>query len=185
MTFSLSRQGTGDDSEDEEDEQEALRTVESRLLEHDPKFTLDDTAERQAMRKHQLLNAFIRGLAPDDPLDTYDPESAEHNSQLHMNVERARVPEVIWQPHMAGLDQAGLAEIVEHVLRGFGEPERQRLTQVRTLDVLFRSLHTKADDAIRNPLGRTSLSRAATPWSRISMPVSARLSNPRSPSVIR
>lgn len=121
--------GTGDDSEDEEDEQEALRTVESRLLEHDPKFTLDDTAERQAMRKHQLLNAFIRGLAPDDPLDTYDPESAEHNSQLHMNVERARVPEVIWQPHMAGLDQAGLAEIVEHVLRGFGETERQRLTQ--------------------------------------------------------
>jgi actin-related protein 5 len=133
LTLSHSyRQGTGDDSEDEEDEQEALRTVESRLLEHDPKFTLDDTAERQAMRKHQLLNAFIRGLAPDDPLDTYDPESAEHNSQLHMNVERARVPEVIWQPHMAGLDQAGLAEIVEHVLRGFGEPERQRLTQVRS-----------------------------------------------------
>ena len=143
MTFSFSdHQGTGDDSEDEEDEQEALRSVESRLLEHDPKFTLDDTAERQAMRKHQLLNAFIRGLAPDDPLDTYDPESAEHNSQLHMNVERARVPEVIWQPHMAGLDQAGLAEIVEHVLRGFGEPERQRLTQVRSRDVLFSSLRT-------------------------------------------
>ncbi|BGP57001.1 hypothetical protein JCM8202_004564 [Rhodotorula sphaerocarpa] len=121
--------GTGDDSEDEEDEQEALRTVESRLLEHDPKFTLDDTAERQAMRKHQLLNAFVRGIAPDDPLDTYQPDNAEHNSQLHVNVERTRVPEVIWQPHMAGLDQAGLAEIAEHVLRGFSEPERQRLTK--------------------------------------------------------
>ncbi|POY73163.1 hypothetical protein BMF94_3793 [Rhodotorula taiwanensis] len=121
--------GTGDDSEDEEDEQEALKKVESRLLEHDPKFTLDDTAERRAMRKHQLLNAFIRGLAPDDPLDTYDPESPEHNSQLHVNIERTRVPEVIWQPHMAGLDQAGLTEIIEHVLKGFTESERQRLTQ--------------------------------------------------------
>ncbi|BGP01976.1 Actin-related protein 5 [Rhodotorula toruloides] len=121
--------GTGDDSEDEEDEQEALKTVEARLLEHDPNFTLDDTAQRQAMRKSQLINAFVHGLAPDDPLDTYDPENVEHTSQLHVNVERVRVPEVIWQPHMAGLDQAGLTEVVEHVLKGFSESERRRLTQ--------------------------------------------------------
>ncbi|BGP26386.1 actin-related protein 5 [Rhodotorula toruloides] len=121
--------GTGDDSEDEEDEQEALKTVESRLLEHDPNFTLDDTAQRQAMRKNQLINAFVHGLAPDDPLDTYDPENVEHTSQLHVNVERVRVPEVIWQPHMAGLDQAGLTEVVEHVLKGFSESGRRRLTQ--------------------------------------------------------
>ncbi|GJN92559.1 hypothetical protein Rhopal_005589-T1 [Rhodotorula paludigena] len=121
--------GTGDDSEDEEDEQEALNSVEARLLEHDPSFTLDDTASRLAMRKHQLLNAFVRGLAPDDPLDTYDPESVEHNSQLHVNVERARVPEVLWQPHMGGLDQAGLGEVVEHVLKGFSPDERMRLTK--------------------------------------------------------
>ncbi|BGP34011.1 Actin-related protein 5 [Rhodotorula toruloides] len=121
--------GTGDDSEDEEDEQEALKTVEARLLEHDPNFTLDDTAQRQAMRKNQLINAFVHGLAPDDPLDTYDPENVEHTSQLHVNVERVRVPEVIWQPHMAGLDQAGLTEVVEHVLKGFSESERRRLAQ--------------------------------------------------------
>ncbi|GAA5840624.1 hypothetical protein JCM9279_007385 [Rhodotorula babjevae] len=120
--------GTGDDSEDEEDEQDALNSVEARLLKHDPHFTEDDTASRQALRKHQLLNAFIRGLAPDDPLDTYDPESVEHNSQLHVNLERVRVPEVLWQPHMGGLDQAGLGEIVEHVLRPFSVAERDRLT---------------------------------------------------------
>lgn len=131
MRLTFGSQGTGDDSEDEEDEQEALNSVEARLLEHDPAFTLDDTASRLAMRKHQLLNAFVRGLAPDDPLDTYDPESVEHNSQLHVNVERARVPEVLWQPHMGGLDQAGLGEIVEHVLKGFSPDERMRLTKVR------------------------------------------------------
>ncbi|BGP50256.1 Actin-related protein 5 [Rhodotorula kratochvilovae] len=120
--------GTGDDSEDEEDEQDALSSIEARLLAHDPAFTEDDTASRLAQRKHQLLNAFVRGIAPDDPLDTYDPESAEHNSQLHVNVERVRVPEVLWQPQMGGLDQAGLAELVEHVLRGFNASERDRLT---------------------------------------------------------
>ncbi|GAA6012257.1 hypothetical protein JCM10207_002780 [Rhodosporidiobolus poonsookiae] len=118
----------GADSDDEEEELETLKRVEGRLLEYDPRFTLDDTAERQAMRKHQLLNAFVRGMAPDDPLDLYDPESVEHNSQLHVNIERVRVPEVLWQPAMGGLDQAGLAEIVEGVLRGFGENERRRLT---------------------------------------------------------
>ena len=103
--------------------------MESRLLEHDPNFTIDHTAERLALRKHQLLNAFVRGLSPDDPLNTYDPESLEHNSQLHLNVERIRVPEVLWQPHMGGADQAGLGEIVEHVLKQFSPSEKDRLTQ--------------------------------------------------------
>ncbi|GAA6061978.1 hypothetical protein JCM10212_005222 [Sporobolomyces blumeae] len=120
--------GTGDDSEDEEDEMTALKAVEDRLLEHDPAFTLDDTLERLSMRKHQLVNAFVYGLAPDDPLDTYDPANVEHTSQLHVNVERVRVPEVLWQPHLGGLDQAGLAEVVEFVLKGYNEEERKRLT---------------------------------------------------------
>lgn len=124
-------QGNADDSDEEEEEQIKLKTVESRLLEFDPAFTIDHTSERLALRKHQLLNAFVRGLAPTDPIDTYDPESVEHNSQLHLNVERIRVPEVIWQPHMAGLDQSGLGEIIEHVLKGFTEQERDRLTSVR------------------------------------------------------
>ncbi|ORY89031.1 hypothetical protein BCR35DRAFT_262595 [Leucosporidium creatinivorum] len=121
--------GNADDSDDEEEEKENLKSVEARLLEHDPLFTVDHTAERQALRKHQLLNAFVRGLAPDDPLDTYDPESLEHNSQIHLNVERIRAPEVLWQPQMGGADQAGLGEIIEHVLKGFSSAERHRLTK--------------------------------------------------------
>ncbi|GAA6043983.1 hypothetical protein JCM8097_003422 [Rhodosporidiobolus ruineniae] len=122
--------GTADDSEDEEEELESLKRIEARLLEHDPSFTLDDTAERQNLRKHQLLNAFLLGMGPDDPLDAYpDPErEPAHASRLHVNVERVRVPEVLWQPQMGGLDQAGLAEVVEGVLKGFNESERRRLT---------------------------------------------------------
>ncbi|KAM0790724.1 hypothetical protein ACM66B_004579 [Microbotryomycetes sp. NB124-2] len=120
--------GPGDNSEDEEDDQENLRQIEAKLLEHDPDFTAENTAQRQAMRKHALLNAFIRGLAPDDPFGTYDPDSSEHNTQLHINVERIRVPEVLWQPHIGGMDQAGLAETIENLLRAFSTSERARLT---------------------------------------------------------
>ncbi|GAA5980993.1 hypothetical protein JCM11641_001422 [Rhodosporidiobolus odoratus] len=119
----------GADSEDEEDDQETLKQIESRLLEFDSSFSLDSTYARQQARKHALLNAFIRGMHPDDPLDTYDPENTPaHASQLHVNVERVRVPEVLWQPGMGGLEQAGLAEVVEGVLRGFTGEERRRLT---------------------------------------------------------
>ena len=90
----LAKQGN-EDSDDEDDVLTLLQETEARLLEHDPAFTVDNTAERIALRKHQLLNAFVRGLSQDDPLETYDPQSLEHNSQLHLNVERIRVPEVI------------------------------------------------------------------------------------------
>lgn len=85
------------------------------------------------MRRHQLINAFVYGLAPDDPLDTYDSGNVEHTSQLHVNVERIRVPEVLWQPNLGGLDQAGLGEIIEGVLKGFGPTERERLTSVKLI----------------------------------------------------
>lgn len=119
------------------------------MLEYDPAFTIDHTAERLALRKHQLLNAFVRGLSPDDPLNTYDPESLEHNSQLHLNVERVRVPEVIWQPHLGGLDQAGLAEVVEHVLKGFSQDERDRLTAVRIAQSMLGVLITDKECSCR------------------------------------
>jgi hypothetical protein len=108
-----------------------LKLIESRLLEHDPEFTEDDTADRRALRRHYLLNAFVRGLAPTDPLSDYDPErNVEQASQLHLNMERIRVPEVIYEPHMAGLDCAGLLEIIENMLRHFSLDERNRLTKV-------------------------------------------------------
>ncbi|KAK4057110.1 Nuclear actin-protein involved in chromatin remodeling [Microbotryomycetes sp. JL221] len=121
--------GPADNSEDEEDDQENLRQIEAKLLEHDPNFTAENTAERQAMRRHALLNAFTRGLAPNDPFGTYDSDSPEHNTQLHVNIERIRVPEVLWQPHIGGMDQAGLAETIENILRSFTPSERDRLTK--------------------------------------------------------
>jgi actin-related protein 5 len=37
-------------------------------------------------------------------------------NQIHLNVERIRVPEVVFQPSIAGLDQAGIIEIAAGIL---------------------------------------------------------------------
>ena len=55
-----------------------------------------------------------------------DPESQREAHQIHLNVERIRVPEVIFQPSIAGVDQAGLVEIIEGIVMGrFSEPAQQ------------------------------------------------------------
>ncbi|KKZ64971.1 hypothetical protein EMCG_09115 [[Emmonsia] crescens] len=67
---------------------------------------------------------FLRGPWP------FDPESTREAHQLHLNVERIRVPEVVFQPSaIAGLDQAGLVEIAADIVNqrfSVGE-ERARL----------------------------------------------------------
>ena len=107
--------GSDDDEENEMDAElsGALRAVETQLLEHDPGFSEANThaAQQQGDWTSSLLHAFTHGpwpFAADAPRETH---------QLHLNVERIRVPEVVFQPSsIAGLDQAGLVEIVSDVL---------------------------------------------------------------------
>ncbi|KAK8214273.1 hypothetical protein IWZ01DRAFT_499450 [Phyllosticta capitalensis] len=102
--------GEGSDDEEEEDLQAALKTVETQLLKHDPNFTEDSTREAQTDWTKSLVHAFTRGPYP------FDTESQREAHQIHLNVERIRVPEVVFQPAIAGLDQAGLIEIASSIL---------------------------------------------------------------------
>lgn len=52
------------------------------------------------------------------------------NHQLHLNVERIRVPETWFQPGMFGIDSAGLGEVAGWVLNGYEEEQRRRMMQV-------------------------------------------------------
>lgn len=45
--------------------------------------------------------------------------------QMHIGLEQIRVPELLFQPHMVGIDQGGLSETLVYVLSKF--PEEQRL----------------------------------------------------------
>ncbi|KAI6247564.1 Actin-like protein arp5 [Erysiphe necator] len=100
----------GSDEEEEEDLGESLKKLEADLLEWDPDFTEQHTLEAQKDWTKSLIHAFLRGPRP------FDPDSQSEINQIHLNVERIRVPEVIFQPSIAGLDQAGLVEVTTDIL---------------------------------------------------------------------
>lgn len=111
-------------SEDEREEHAELERLESKLLEHDDDFTEEHTYAAILSRKSRLINTFLRGFEP-----PWDPEDAAQFHQVHLNVERIRVPEVSWQPLMAGVDQAGVGELSRHVLHAFDASTRNRMAR--------------------------------------------------------
>ncbi|WOO86060.1 Actin-like protein arp5 [Vanrija pseudolonga] len=121
--------GGEDDSEAEEDDLAQLESIESRLLQYDPTFTDDDTLEGKVRVKNALLNAFVRGGTD----GRYDSESMEQSYQIHLNVERIRVPETWFQPAMFGIDSAGLGEVAGWLMNGFEDDVRKRIMQAVVL----------------------------------------------------
>ncbi|KAF2203394.1 actin-like ATPase domain-containing protein [Delitschia confertaspora ATCC 74209] len=103
---------TGEQSDDEEEEDlnTNLKNIEAQLLKHDPNFNEESTREAQSDWTKSLVHAFLRGPWP------YESESQKEAHQLHLNVERIRVPEVVFQPSISGLDQAGIVEIAASIL---------------------------------------------------------------------
>ena len=112
MIYREIQAGRNDASEDEDEEDlgAQLKSIEAQLLKYDPDFTEESTQDAQRDWTKSLLHAFQRGPWP------YDSESARESHQLHLNVERIRVPEVVFQPSIGGVDQAGIVEIVEDIV---------------------------------------------------------------------
>lgn len=101
--------GEHSDDEEEEDLGAGLKGVEAQLLKYDPSFNESNTLEAQSDWSQSLIHAFLRGPRP------FDPESQQEAHQIHLNVERIRVPEVVFQPSIAGLDQAGIVDIAADI----------------------------------------------------------------------
>jgi len=108
-------------SDDEEEDWATLATLESKLLTHDTTFSYAETFEGISSRQSALMSAF-RPKYPDGDI--------EGANRIHLNIERWRVPEAWFQPAMAGVDVAGLGELVESILKGFSDAERRRLVNV-------------------------------------------------------
>ena len=102
--------GEASDDDEEEDLDATMKNLEAQLLKYDPNFTEDSTMAAQMDWTKSLMHAFLRGPRP------HDPESQQEKNQIHLNVERIRVPEVIFQPSIAGIDQAGIVDIAADML---------------------------------------------------------------------
>ncbi|KAF2268045.1 actin-like ATPase domain-containing protein [Lojkania enalia] len=141
---------TGEQSDDEEEEDlnRELKNIEAQLLKHDPNFTEESTREAQTDWTKSLLHAFLHGPYP------FDPESQKQAHQLHLNVERIRVPEVVFQPTIAGLDQAGIVEIAAGILteRLAESPYRNDILKDIFLtggNTLFQGFEERLQDELR------------------------------------
>jgi hypothetical protein len=52
-------------------------------------------------------------------------------ARIHLNIERYRAPETYFSPSMAGVDTAGVGEVIQGILARFSEEEKRRLVGVR------------------------------------------------------
>lgn len=111
-----------EDSDVSEEENAALDALESRLLEHDPSFSENDTYDAHLKRKTRLTTTFLRGDHPE-----WDMDDVSQQHQIHLNLERTRVAEVLYKPYLAGVDQAGLDEVASLILNNFELEKRKRL----------------------------------------------------------
>ncbi|KAF8588490.1 actin-like ATPase domain-containing protein [Ramaria rubella] len=105
-------------SSDEEDDLAQLQTLESKLLQYDPSFTPADTYSALATQRSALVEAFR---------PQYDEADAAGQCRVHLSVERWRVCEPWFNPAMAGVDTAGLGEVLATVLAGFDAQQKARL----------------------------------------------------------
>ncbi len=119
-------------------------------MEHDPTFSSEDTWSARIARKTRLTGTFLRGRQ----LAEWDAADPLYQHQLHLNIERFRVPEVLFQPHMAGVDQAGLDELCAHVLKNFTGDTRLKMAR----NVFLTGQHTSypgLDKRLRTSLQST------------------------------
>lgn len=116
-----------DDSDVSEEETATLMSLQERLILHDPTFSSSDTYDAQLKRKNKLTTTFLRGYYPE-----WDMDDIAQQHQIHLNIERSKVPEVLWKPYLAGVDQAGLDEIATFILGNFDLEKRGRLMNVST-----------------------------------------------------
>jgi len=114
-----SKEGVEVESEDDEERTiEALRKLEGILLVHDAAFDETQLVDAAKDPSKSLIHAFLRGAT--GPFDHNDPAQMH---QIHLNVERIRVPEVLFSPGIAGVDQAGLVEISSGIIQRSGHQD--------------------------------------------------------------
>jgi actin-related protein 5 len=109
-----------EDTEAEEEDESKLIQFEELLLKYDDNFHPEDVLDVQKTADNSVLYRFHHGA------HNFDAEDLAQQHQLHVNVERVKVPEVLLQPTIAGLDHSGVVGVILEILKHFS-PEQQQL----------------------------------------------------------
>ncbi|KAI6153133.1 chromatin remodeling complex subunit [Pisolithus tinctorius] len=126
-------------SSDEEDDIQQLQLVESKLLAHDPTFTTQHTC--------------------------YGPGDVAGAARIHLNTERWRVCETYFAPSMAGVDAAGIGEVLQTVLARFTDAEKARLVKFRGLrERIYSALRPILPPEMELPPVETAQDAAMDAW---------------------
>lgn len=121
MTYSNGAQNTEAPSSDEEEDIARLEAVEQKLLAHDPLFQEEHTYAALTSRRSALIQAFR---------PQYPEGDRAGSARVHLSTERWRACETWFSPSIAGVDCAGIGEVVQNVLTRFSEAEKGRLVNV-------------------------------------------------------
>ncbi|KAI3615652.1 chromatin remodeling complex subunit [Moniliophthora roreri] len=107
-------------SSDEEEDLTQLQLIEQKLLQYDPTFTNQQTHAHLTSQRSALLTAFR---------PVYEEGDVEGIARIHLNTERWRVCETWFSPGIAGVDSAGLGEVLQNILSRYDEAQKSRLVK--------------------------------------------------------
>ena len=95
--------------------------VEEKISQFDPNFDPDE----EERKKRPMLNMITHGVNFTNTL--------QEQHQMHLNVERIRVPEILFEPPIIGMDQAGLAQVLKEVYSNLTFESRNQIAKVRKI----------------------------------------------------
>ncbi|KAJ3030145.1 Nuclear actin-protein involved in chromatin remodeling [Rhizophlyctis rosea] len=136
-----------DDDSDEEEESASLQKLDELLIIHDPSFIPEDVYDETRSFRNTILHRLAYGSG------AWDPSDPATMSQVHLNIERFRVPEAVFQPGIVGLDQAGLLECVTEILKRFDEGQTERMCKnilITGGNTLYTNLTQRIENDIRS-----------------------------------
>ncbi|PIA19163.1 actin-like ATPase domain-containing protein [Coemansia reversa NRRL 1564] len=118
-----------DEAEEDEEDEAELERYNKQLSLHAPDYL--ESLDRAARGKieNATMYRFTEGCEQAILEKPAAPQKLDNEAivarvareyQLHLNVERIRVPEIIFRPGLVGLDQAGLLETIDGVVRQTG-----------------------------------------------------------------
>ena len=102
------------DEDDQEDLESRLGTLNDTLAKYDPHFMEESQLSLNLSEPgFQLFEAFHNGILPGVKLS--EKEQWQASWQLHISTEKIKIPEILFQPFICGMYNAGLSEMIFNV----------------------------------------------------------------------